>query len=445
MLNTAAFFSKLNQKLETELDRWELPGISYGVIKSGEIAAEGFAGKKKLGLSQQKELQEQGESRKQKGLSGQRELLKQKGLPEQEKSLEKPDRETLYQIGSVTKSFTAADLAILVQRKQLSFDDPVITYLPWFRLGDEETTKRVTVRDLLCHRTGMGRHDEEWIFSDYSRQELAELLGMWNPDWPLGTHWEYQNLCYVALGLVIESISGKSWEDFTRKELLEPLQMNHTGFFLEELAENPNHAEPYGRPVEGKNRGIVKVPYFLFPKENKKLGTYAPHGPAGSIYSNVADMEKWLQFQLGMHSKLYSEAKSEMKSEIKSGFQFDGTNVILRKDLLMEMHRPQMKMEDSLYLKCTEQQDYSYGLGWFRSRYRNVIMLDHGGNVPGYGCLAVLVPELELGITAHINLCDTTFAYALAYEITDYFLGISGGRWFEREYEYMETLQNRES
>lgn len=251
-----------------------------------------------------------------------------------------------------------------------------------------------------------------------------ELLGTWEPDWPFRTHWEYQNLCYVALGLVIESVSGMAWEEFIKKEFLEPLCMKQTGFFLEELAEYPNHAEPYGRPQADRNRGMISVPWFLFPKENKKSGTHAPHGPAGSIYSNVNDMEKWLNFQLG----LYPER----------------AQTILKKEFLAEMHRPQMQMENSLYLKCPEQTEFSYGYGWFRSKYRGITLLDHGGNVPGYGCLAVLVPELKLGITAHINLCDTTFAYALAYEIIDHELGISGGDWFARQWNYMENRNQKE-
>lgn len=372
-MRTETFFARLHETIEEERKRWDLPGISYGVVKNGEILYEDFAGY--LDMETQKIA----------------------------------NRETLYMIGSVSKSFTAAGIALLVQRRKLSFDDPVKTYLPWFRLGDEKNSGMVTIRDLLCHRTGIGRHDEEWIPYSYSRKELVELLGRWELEWEPRTHWEYQNLCYVALGMVIESIMGTSWEEFIETEFLKPLGMNQTGFFLEELMQNINHALPYDRP------GIVRCPYFLFPLENKEKGVHAPHGPAGSIYSNMKDMEKWLNFQLG-----YSRGH------------------ILSEEMFSEMHRCQMKMEEPLYLNGPELTAPGYGMGWFCMRYKGIAIVEHGGNVPGYGCLAMMAPDLRLGIIVHLNLCDTTFGYAIGYEIVDHFLGIQGGNWFEREWEYMK-------
>lgn len=166
----------IREKIIQELPLWDQPSISVGVVKEGEvILAEGF------------------------------------GYADQEKNL-KANQETLYQIGSCSKAFTAAAAALLVDQGKLEWDRPVHEYLPWLEFKDPYTTAHATVRDLLCHRTGLPRHDAYWINGPCSRREMVENLRNMEPVWSFRSHWCYQNTCYVAVGMLIEALSGMSWE-----------------------------------------------------------------------------------------------------------------------------------------------------------------------------------------------------------------------------------------
>ena len=137
----------IREKIIQELPLWDQPSISVGVVKEGEvILAEGF------------------------------------GYADQEKNL-KANQETLYQIGSCSKAFTAAAAALLVDQGKLEWDRPVHEYLPWLEFKDPYTTAHATVRDLLCHRTGLPRHDAYWINGPCSRREMVENLRNMEPVW----------------------------------------------------------------------------------------------------------------------------------------------------------------------------------------------------------------------------------------------------------------------
>jgi CubicO group peptidase (beta-lactamase class C family) len=139
--------------------------------------------------------------------------------------------ETQFILCSVTKSFTALGLAMLVDEARLDWTKPVRDYLPEFRLHDAVATERVTTIDLLCHHTGLPRHDWLWMPADISRTEMLAALRYLEPSKDIRAAYQYCNLGYVAAGMVAERISGQTWEDFTRDRIMKPLGMVHTGFF----------------------------------------------------------------------------------------------------------------------------------------------------------------------------------------------------------------------
>ena len=165
-----------------ELPKWDQPSIAVGIVKDGQVVLnEGF------------------------------------GWANEEKGL-KADAETLYEIGSCSKAFTAAACALLVDQGRLQWDAPARDYLPWLEFKDPYVTAHVTVRDLLCHRTGLPRHDAYWIDGPCTRREMVENLRTMQPCWSFRTKWCYQNTCYVAAGMLIEAISYISLhKDFMRK------------------------------------------------------------------------------------------------------------------------------------------------------------------------------------------------------------------------------------
>ncbi len=163
---------KVRQEINEQLALWEQPSMGFGVIKDGEVVlADGF------------------------------------GMADVEKGL-KSNADTLYQIGSCSKAFTAAAMAKCVDDGLADWDDPVIKHLPWFRYKDDAVTPRVTIRDMLCHRTGLPRHDLYWIINEVTRQEMGECMKNMNSCWTLRNQWYYNNFCFVVVGLIVEKLSG---------------------------------------------------------------------------------------------------------------------------------------------------------------------------------------------------------------------------------------------
>jgi hypothetical protein len=128
--------------------------------------------------------------------------------------------DTQFILCSVTKSFTALGLAMLVDEGRLDWAKPVRDYLPEFRLHDTVATEGVTTIDLLCHSTGLPRHDWLWMPGDISRAEMLSALRYLEPSKGIRAAYQYCNLGYVAAGMVTERIAGQTWEDFTRERII---------------------------------------------------------------------------------------------------------------------------------------------------------------------------------------------------------------------------------
>src|SRR4051812_8670083 len=151
--------------------------------------------------------------------------------------------ETQFTICSITKTFTATGLAMLIDEGRLDWTKPVRDYVPEFRLHDPVATERVTVRDLLSHHSGLPRHDWIWMPGGLSRMEMLAAMRHIEPSRDIRTTWQYSNLGYNVASIVAERISGQRWEDFTRSRLLEPLKMQAT-LTVEDLAAAEDAATP---------------------------------------------------------------------------------------------------------------------------------------------------------------------------------------------------------
>ena len=366
----------LRKELSNELDRWCHPSLAVAIMREGEILLEeafGFAD------------------------------VEQK---------RKADRDTLYQIGSCTKSFTAACIGILVDRGMVDWDAPIKRYLPWIAFRDKETTEKATVRDLLCHRTGLPRHDAYWYLGPFTRKECVENLANMQPLWKLGEHWCYQNTCYIALGMLIEAVSGMSWESFVEKELIEPLGMTRTTFYREKMIADSNHAEPYARFTPKDTTGFSRIPFFTSCVEDMSAGIGTPIGPAGSIMSTLRDMETWLRFFLN------------------GGVA--GTRRIISSASMEELLSMQMPMEKPEIYPYPELDRFAYAMGWFTEYYRGCPIVEHGGYIDGFSALVAMQPEQKLGFIALTNLDNSFITYAFLYQALDAVLGYPEGDWHSR-------------
>ena len=240
----------IKSMVETWRKAYNVPGMSVGIIRNGQVVlSEGF------------------------------------GVLEEGKN-QKADQNTLYSIASNTKAFISASIAHLVMQGKLKWDDRVRQYLPYFELYDPCVSEMMTIRDLLSHRSGLGTFsgDVVWYRSDYSAEEVVKHVAALPPASDFRTQFGYSNVMYLAAGEVIRAVTGKPWDVYIRETFLNPLGMNRTITSTGQIPSTNNVASPH-KPEGDHNRPIPWVAW-----DNM--------GAAGGIISSVDDMLKWLDLQL---------------------------------------------------------------------------------------------------------------------------------------------------
>lgn len=287
---------------------------------------------------------------------------------------------TLFAIGSCTKAFTTFALGQLVDEGKITWDSPVIQYLPEFRLKDQHATHRLTIRDLVTHRSGMPRHDFVWYNSNFLRGELLFRLQYLEFSSDLREKFQYNNLMYGIAGLVIEKVTGQTWEEIVRARILAPLGMNRSNFSVQDSQMSDDFAQPY----QEKDEKIERVPFRNITNV----------GPAGSINSSVADMVKWLQIQL-------SEGNC-------AGVP------LINKTTLQEMHTLQMPIpsypNESIYA-------FGYGLGWMIGIHNGRYCVSHGGGIDGFISNVALLPRDGIGVVVLSN--NSPYGYGFVTAVTN--------------------------
>ena len=241
-----------------------------------------------------------------------------------------------------------------------------------------------------------------------------------NPGWSFRSHWNYQNICIVTVGYLVEVLTGQTWEEFVQKEILDPLGMTRTSFWVDYLTADPNHAEPYGRPHPHVIKGLKRQEFLKGGTEDYENRVGNEIGPAGSIVSTVNDMLKWVQFNLN-NGKV-------------------GDKQLISEENMKEIHTPQMLM-DPLLIPLPETDFYSYGMGWFTETFRGHRLVEHGGNITGFSALVSLVPDQNLGTVILVNNNGARNTYSSSYHVIDQFLGITDGNWSERFLEWQKKTQ----
>src|SRR5208337_3967936 len=156
-------------------------------------------------------------------------LLKGYGYRDLEKQLPVTPN-TLFAIGSITKSFTVTTLGMEMDEGKMDWDKPVRDFLPTFKLYTPELTEGMVVRDLITHRSGLPRHDLVWYSSDFSREDLLRRLQYLEPNKPLRAKFQYNNLMFMTAGYVAGLLNGTSWEDAVSRRVFKPLGMTGTNF-----------------------------------------------------------------------------------------------------------------------------------------------------------------------------------------------------------------------
>jgi len=202
-INVAEKLEGFDAYMAKTLKDWNAPGVGVGIVVNDKLVfAKGY------------------------------------GYRDYEKKLPFTPR-TMSPIASNTKLFTAIAAGMLVEEGKLTWDKPVRDSVPTIRFYNDQLNNSVTLRDMLSHRTGITRHDTIWYKSDFSRKELFEKLVYMEPEQPMRETFLYNNLMFAAVGYLIELQSGKTWEQFVRERIFDPLQMNSTGYSIADMLKQP--------------------------------------------------------------------------------------------------------------------------------------------------------------------------------------------------------------
>ena len=308
--------------------------------------------------------------------------------------LAKPDRvneHTRFAIGSTTKAMTSVALGMLVDEGKLRWDDRVIDYLPDFRLYDPWVTRELTVRDLLTHRTGLPSTDLMWARADLSADEMIRRLRFVRPSSSFRSQMEYQNNTYAMSGALIAKISGMPWEDFVRSRIFVPIGMSETEPLVSSIVGKPNVATPH----DDIRDTVRQVP----------IRTTDPVASAGSVWSSVSDMSRWMRFILD------------------SGRV--GDKRLLATATFTELLTPQIRAPMALYpaLSLSRPHNFSYALGWFVQDYQGQTVWMHTGSIDGMSALIGLMPDRRVGVYVLANLDHAELRHALMYRVFDMYAG----------------------
>jgi CubicO group peptidase (beta-lactamase class C family) len=322
------------------------------------------------------------------------------------------DAHTLFPIGSCTKAFVSAGLAILVDEGKLAWDDKVADVLPGFRMHDPYTTAHMTVRDLLVHNSGLGlgAGDLLWLGgTDYSRRGLMERLRYIEPARSFRDGYAYDNVLYVVAGVLIEHLSGMSWEAFTEKRILAPLGMKDSTVPFDKALKARNRAALHAR-LKGELRGLG--PNEVLP-DRSTVAESPNAAPAGSIQASAADIAEWMKVQLARGAlpngkRLYSEQQA---AEMWTPRTIEPPD---RYPPILDARKPNFNL---------------YALGWSVEDYRGHKIVNHTGGVFGGAAWVLLIPEKNVGIAAMVNSEDGAARRAVVYHLADHYLGLSQEDW----------------
>ena len=359
---TPAQSSSLDKFIDSAMHQWKVPGLAIGIVRgSSAVYVKGF---------------------------GVRDI----------KSGEPVTPDTLFDIGSCTKAFTAASVGILVDRGKMHWDDHVNEYVPFFHLRDPMADENVTMRDLLTHRTGMGGTDLLWYGSPFSLEQIIRRIRYIKPTAGFRARFQYQNVMYATAGYAVGQASGGTWENFVRQNIFEPLGMSGADFSATDAQKAADHATPHLDQPDGS---VKTIPW-------RNLDNIAP---AGSINAGVRDMTKWIALQLNDGAVNGKRLISETS--------------------MKEMHTPQIVVPagGEFRLFFPESMQLSYGMGWFIEDYRGHQVILHPGDIDGFASVVVLIPEVQAGFVILANLDHTPVREGLAFHLIDQFLGLPAEDW----------------
>lgn len=312
---------------------WRIPGFSLTVVKDGDVVLS-------------------------------------KGYGVKERGQKAPvDENTVYQIGSVSKSFTAALMAIMVDEGKVSWTDKVKDILPGFELVDKDIEDVVEVRDLMTHKLGFKGQAGTYLPNvGYSRDDVAKMMSRVQPAYGFREGLHYNNMTFLWALQIIEKVSGMSWEENLRTRIFEPLGMTTASCNKEGFLASENRAEQhdYSRGKDSARVAVLKG-------ESRALHWLTVVGPAGGINCSAADLAKWAEFHRQM------------------GVAPDGQRLISYKQMQYLHKGYSISSQTDNMIKL-------YGHCWYVEQNEKYRVYYHTGTVWGHSALCVFMPSQNLSI-----------------------------------------------
>lgn len=360
----------LDRFIEESLKLYGVPGAAVAVIEKGEVV-----------------------------------LLKGYGVREYGKP-ERVDENTIFQLASVSKTFTAASAALMVDEGKITWDTPICLKFPEFEYADPYPRSAMTLRDLLAHRTGWPEFTGDLLAGlGYSRREMVARLKWLKPAYTFREVAQYSNPGFFIAGEVTARVAGMEWETLVHERLLKPLNMTRSGTSYKDL----------DKPNSTANHNAVSGRYEVIQRTDQDS-----MGAAGAVTSTATDLVKWMRLFL-------QEGKV-------GGVQ------ILKPETIQEMFKRSM-VSDLSFAEAppiSEETGFYYGLGFGSYDYADVRVIEKGGALAGVRTILVLVPSLKSGIVVMANLNFT----ALPERVRAYWLGKLLNRPYEADIRKIDELND---
>ncbi len=367
----------IDAELEKVLDTWDAPGFAVAVVDRNKVVyAKGF------------------------------------GYRDYENKTP-ATANTLYAIGSCSKAFTSSVLGILRDDGKLDFGDSPRKYIPELGFYNDEMNNQITIKDMMCHRTGLPRHDFAWyLFPTDSKDDLLKRVEFHEPFDGVSKSWYYNNFMFLAQGVIAERITEKSWEDNVKELIFDPLGMKTASLSIDGLAKGKEAALGYSTDDEGN---IEKTDYY----------NISGMAPAGSINASVNEMAEWVK--IWIHGGKYGEKE------------------ILPNAYVAEAMSPQVVVGGGA--PGAEHPDLhltTYGYGWFCSSYKSHYRVEHGGNIDGFSANTCFFPSDSIGIVVLTNQNGSSIPPVVRNIIADRMLGVEVTDWnTELHEDRMEALEKQ--
>jgi CubicO group peptidase (beta-lactamase class C family) len=343
----------LDKQIHQLIKDFEIPGLSIGIVRNDSIIfSKGY---------------------------GNLEIHKKR----------KVDQNTTFGIGSISKSFTALTLGILVDEGKIDWDDKVKKYIPYFELYAPYVTDNFTIRDLLTHKSGLKEVSGGtlWYHSDYSREKIIKKLKHLKPVSGFREKPAYQNVTYVVASEIVKKVSGMTWDDFIKAKVFNKLNMNSSTSLSSEREANSNLAQPH---IFNKNYAKVAI------KQEKGDNL----SPAGFIYSSANEMSNYMRLLLN-----------------NGVFEND---TIISSRIVKEIFKPQTIFP----LSSPYNNEFtSYGLGWWLSPVNGHKIIEHSGGIDGMSAQLVMIKDINLGFVILTNASKEPATYTLRSMLLKELLG----------------------